>query len=139
LTIERLTKYFVLIHQHLLHFRFELALFVAKTANRKGQADQVIEFVKPDSPLAQDINRAYTVIKETERPKHLPSKVVKSMNDDGYIEFKMHHHSELWKQMDARNPGKGFGVLVGTTWYWYDSWIEEVKKHCCEFGSRYKK
>jgi hypothetical protein len=28
LTIERLTKYFVLSHQHMLHFRFELALLV---------------------------------------------------------------------------------------------------------------
>jgi hypothetical protein len=26
-TIERLTKYFLLIHQHLLHFRFESALY----------------------------------------------------------------------------------------------------------------
>jgi hypothetical protein len=26
LTIERLTKYFILSHQHLLHFRFELAI-----------------------------------------------------------------------------------------------------------------
>jgi len=47
-------------------------LFVAKTANRKGQADRVIEFVKADSSLAQNVNRAYTVIKETERPKHRP-------------------------------------------------------------------
>jgi hypothetical protein len=28
LTIERLTKYFVLSHQHLLHFRFELAILI---------------------------------------------------------------------------------------------------------------
>ena len=35
-------------------------LFIAKTANRKGQADQVIEFVKADSPLAKNINKSYT-------------------------------------------------------------------------------
>jgi hypothetical protein len=33
LTIERLTKYFILSHQHLLHFRFELALFNQKIKN----------------------------------------------------------------------------------------------------------
>jgi hypothetical protein len=37
LTIERLTKYFVLTHQHLLHFRFELAgnypVFVKNSPN----------------------------------------------------------------------------------------------------------
>ena len=51
-------------------------LFVAKTANRKGQADRVIEFVKSDSPLASAINKEYTVIKETEKAKFLPKQII---------------------------------------------------------------
>jgi hypothetical protein len=112
-------------------------LFVAKTANRKGQADQVIEFVKADSPLAQHLNKAYTVIKETERPKHLPSAIVKQMNDAGYVRFTMKSHTDLWKQMDGKNPAKGFGVTVGKTWYWYDSWVEQVRRHCQENAAKY--
>src|SRR5690606_19134189 len=38
-------------------------LFVAKTANRKGQADEVIEFVKADSELAKNVNQKYAIIK----------------------------------------------------------------------------
>jgi len=113
-------------------------LFVAKTANRKGQADQVIEFVKSDSPLATNVNKAYAVIKETERPKYLPGGIVKMMKDEGYVRFSMHSHTQLWKQMDAKNPGKGFGVMVQKTWYWYDNWVEQVRKHCRENAAKYR-
>jgi hypothetical protein len=113
-------------------------LFVAKTANRKGQADQVIEFVKADSPLARHVNRAYTVIKETERPKHLPMGIVKTMKDEGYDRFMVQSHTNLWKLMDAKNPANGFGVTVQKTWYWYDNWVEQVRKHCQEKAGQYK-
>jgi len=112
-------------------------LFVAKTANRKGQADQVIEFVKADSPMAKDVNKAYTVIKETERPKHLPSGIVQLMKDKGHSRFTMHDHTTLWKLEGAKNPAKGFGVMVQKTWYWYDSWVMQVEKHCQENAAKY--
>ena len=113
-------------------------LFVAKTANRKGQADQVIEFIKADSPLAQDVNKAYTVIKETERPKYLPKGIVEMMKGEGYVRFSMTAHTDLWKQMDAKSPAKGWGVQVQKAWYWYDSWVEMVRKHCQENAAQYK-
>lgn len=113
-------------------------LFVAKTANRKGQADQVIEFVKAESDFAQQVNQTYTVIKETERPKNLPSGVVQLMKTEGFPRFSMTAHTNLWKQMDGKNPGKGLGTHVQKTWYWYETWIEEVRKHCRENSARYK-
>lgn len=112
-------------------------LFVAKTANRKGQADEVIEFVKADSDLASDVNKAYTVIKETERPKHLPNGIVAIMRSDGYPYFSVHAHTGLWQRMDAKNAAKGYGVQVQNAWYWYDNWVEEVRKHCQANASQY--
>ena len=112
-------------------------LFVAKTANRKGQADEVIEFVKADSELASDVNKAYTVIKETERPKHLPKGIVEMMKKEGHKDFSMHAHTSLWQKMDAKNVANGFGVQVQSLWYWYDSWVEEVRKHCRTNSSKY--
>ncbi len=88
-------------------------LFVTKTANRKGQADEVIEFVKAGSALAKNVNKKYAIIKETERPKLLPSKIVEKMRKEGYSKFNMHHHTELWQQEDAKAPGKGFGCTGG--------------------------
>jgi hypothetical protein len=113
-------------------------LFVAKTTNRKGQADEVIEFVKADSPLASEVNAKYAVIKETERPKHLPSRIVKLMKNEGYERFSMHNHIQLWKAKDAKNPGRGYGVEVEKAWYWYDSWVDVVRQHCKSHQAKYK-
>jgi hypothetical protein len=44
-------------------------MFVAKTANHRSQADEVIEFIKPGSDLAKEVNTKYALIKETERKK----------------------------------------------------------------------
>jgi hypothetical protein len=49
-----------------------------------------------------------------------------------YSKFGMHRHTELWKALDAKNPGKGFGVWVRGAWYWYGRWVEVVRQHCVE-------
>ena len=105
-------------------------LFVPKLVNHKGQADRVIEFVKSDSPLAEGINKEYTVIKETEKKKYLPSKVVEKMNAEGFGSFNMHQHTTLWKSMDGKNPVKNYGIYIEGTWYWYERWVEVVREHC---------
>lgn len=40
----------------------------------------------------------------------------------------MHNHTLLWKKHKAKDPEKKFGVKVGKTWYWYDSWLDIAKK-----------
>ncbi len=113
-----------------LHYAYRI-LFVPKTANRKGQADKVIEFVKSDSPLAADINKAYAVIKETEKPKFLPGQIIELMKSEGFPDFKMHHHTNLWQEKDAKNPSKGYGCFVAERhWHFYENWVEEVRKYC---------
>lgn len=105
-------------------------LYVPKTVNTKGQADKVIEFIKADSPEAQGLNKEYRIIRDREKPKHLPKKIIQLMNDQGYKNFGMYSHTQLWKQLDAKNESKGFGVSVAGFWYWYDNWLKEVEKHC---------
>lgn len=106
-------------------------LFVPKTANRKGQADRVIEFVPSDSDMAEAINKEYALIKETEKKKYLPSQIVAIMQKEGFDKFSIYHHTQLWKNLDAKNKGKGYGYNVaGKQWLWYGRWVEEVRKHC---------
>lgn len=115
-------------------------LFVPKTANRKGQADRAIEFIKADSPLAASVNKEYVTIKETDRKKYLPGQIVKMMKKEGFSKFNMYHHVKLWKRLDAKNLDKGYGVKVaGEKWYWYERWIEEVREHCKENAESYKR
>jgi hypothetical protein len=105
-------------------------LYIPKSANHKGQADKVIEFLPANSPEAEKLNKEYVLIKEKEKPKYLPSKIIQIMQEDGFVKFKQHQHTQLWKLKDAKNINKGFGVLVAKTWYWYDAWLKEVKEHC---------
>ncbi len=105
-------------------------LFVPKTANRKGQADKVIEFVDPKSEIAKGLSKEYWAIKDREKPKYLPSSLCKEMQKLGYKKFSMPQHTKLWQSQDAKNPTKGYGVQLEKTWYWYENWFEYVKKNC---------
>jgi len=112
-------------------------LYVPKSVNHKGQADRVIEFLPANSPEAEKLNKEYVLIKEREKPKFLPSQIVSMMQEEGFIRFKMHHHTNLWKEKNAKN-NKSYGVQIARTWYWYQTWIDEVRKHCIENQDIYK-
>lgn len=113
-------------------------LYVPKTANRKGQADKVIEFVKADDPIASTVNKEYAVLKETEKKKYLPKQIVELMQSEGFSKFKMHQHTIFWKEKDARKANKGFGVQVAKQWYWYENWVIEVRNHCKKNKQKYQ-
>lgn len=113
-------------------------LYVPKSVNRKGQADKVIEFLPANSPEAKKLNKEYVLIKEKEKPKFLPSKVIEIINEKGYGDFGMHQHTQLWKLKDAKKKGNEFGTKVANAWYWYQNWVDEVEKHCLENGDKYK-
>ena len=106
-------------------------LFVPKVVNKKAQADQVIEFISTGSEEAANINQAY--FKEVEKPKYRPGMVVDKMKAEGFARFNLHYHTKLWKALDAKNPGKGYGVETAADgWRWYERWIEAVRQHCEE-------
>ncbi|MBN23215.1 MAG: hypothetical protein CL678_18155 [Bdellovibrionaceae bacterium] len=113
-------------------------LFVAKTANHRGQADQVIEFVKAESDVAKSANQKYAVIKETERRKYTAGEIVKHVQCLGFKKFRMYEHTQLWKKKDGKNPSQGYGVTVAKAWYWYESWRDFVESHCKENSDLYR-
>ncbi len=110
-------------------------LFVLRTANRKGQADRVIEFISPDSDIAKGLKKEYVI--EKEKMKYLPGEICKEMQRNGFNKFKIHQHTKLWQKENAKNPSKGFGTKVAKTWYWYHSWLTFVKNHCENNRSEY--
>jgi hypothetical protein len=112
-------------------------LYIPKTVNRKGQADKVIEFIPADSPEAKGLNKEYRLIKEKEKPKYSPGEIVTRMQERGFVKFYMYQFIKLWQSLDGKNPAKGYGVMVSKTWYWYESWIEQVEKHCLQHKNEY--
>lgn len=105
-------------------------MYIPKTVNKKGQADKVIEFIPADSPEAKGLNKEYILIKDREKPKFIPSEIIKRIKEMGFSNFTMHQHTLLWQSLDAKNSSKGFGVMVSKTWYWYESWLLQVKQYC---------
>lgn len=105
-------------------------MFQRKTANRMGQADRAIEFLKVGDPEAEGIDPERVYIKETERPKYRRMDVLEQVHKAGYQFFGPTQHTELWHRLDAKNPGKNFGAEVAGVWYWYDQWVDECKRQC---------
>ena len=69
-------------------------------------------------------------MKPVEKAKFLPSDIVKIMNEEGYFKFSIYHHTQLWKQKDAKNKNYNYGVKVTKQWYWYENWIDVVRDYC---------
>lgn len=117
-------------------FRFRVA-FVPKVTGKASNADHAVEFIKAGSAEAAAVEKV--LLKEVERPKYLPSQIVTRVRAAGYPGFGMHDHTILARQLEARDPGKGYGVAVANTWYWYDSWFEKVLEKLAEGWIRPKK
>ncbi len=120
---------------------FHRVLFVRVLARTKAQANEKVKFVEASKELNKPINEEQpqkVALKEVEREKYLPGKIVNLMYEEGYIRFKMHHHTQLWKRQEARKPGKGYGTMVCDNWYWYDRWLDEVRNHCAGNSESYR-
>jgi uncharacterized protein YlaN (UPF0358 family) len=116
-------------------FSYRVAL-VNKLSNNKNSADKVVQIVPPGSEMSNALNKV--ILKATERTKFKPSTIVKQMKAECYSWFTMHTHTELWHEMDAKNPKYQYGVEVEGAWYWYEAWLEVVRKHCQEKNPKMK-
>ena len=117
-------------------YRMRVA-FVPITSNRSSSADRAIEFVQPDSEEAQAVSQVF--LKEVNKKRHTATQVVDHAKKNGYPRFSIYHHTELWKQLEARDPAKSYGCKgdYKDTWVWFDNWITRVIEHCKENADRY--
>ncbi len=114
-------------------------LFTRKPVNHPGQADRVIEFIKPDSELAKQMDKTYVVKQEVERPKFRPKDVVAEVQKAGFGRFRISpEHTTMWKAENAKDPTKRFGTAVQGSWYWYRLWIDRCISLCTEAGDKYR-
>lgn len=116
-------------------FSYRVA-FVRKTTNSRTGADRVVHFIPSDTNAAVEVNKVF--LKDTEKKKYRPGTIVKQMKAEGYTRFNMQHHTDLWKREDAKNPRYQLGTEVEGTWFWYESWLHQVRKHCNENDVIYK-
>jgi hypothetical protein len=117
-------------------FAYRVA-FIPKTGNRASNADLAVEFVKPDSDEGREINSV--LLKEVEKRRYTAKQIVLMMRNEGFPQFGQHNHTVLWKELDAKNPAKGFGRTgdYPNSWIWFDTWLTRVRAHCQEHAERY--
>lgn len=101
-------------------------LFTKVTAKREGQADRVIEFLNPLSPLASTIQKEYWVKDDKEKKKYQAKDIVREAHKAGFTNFNTSHNTALWQKFDAKEPSKNYGILLGGLWFWYDNWKDFV-------------
>ena len=117
-------------------FAYRVA-FVPKLGSKAKKSDLAVEFVRADSTEATDINKI--LLKEIDKSRHTASQIVKQLNEQGFPKFTQHNHTQLWKDLEAKNPSKGFGREgdYKGTWVWFDNWLERVRAHCEENRKKY--
>lgn len=104
-------------------------LFTPLNVNRKGQADKVIEFLKSGTEGSEQLNKAYDVIKETEKKKYRAKDVVQIMHDKGYTWFNTSMMTDYWK--NTLGSRENYGILLSNNqWFWYENWIPIIEAHC---------
>ena len=114
-------------------FRYRVA-FIPKVAGKASKSDLAVEFVKAGTPEAVNVERV--LLKETERPKYRPTEIVAKAKAAGFPQFAIFDHTQLVNQLNARSPGKGYGVEIAGQWYWYDGWFEKVMEKLNEGWTR---
>jgi hypothetical protein len=111
--------------------------FIPKLGARASSSDEAVQFVKPDSAEGIEITRV--LLKDVDKRRYTPTQIVEMMQAEGFPNFKLQNHTELWQALEARDPAKGFGKagLYKNTWEWFDSWVARVRAHCQENAARY--
>jgi hypothetical protein len=106
--------------------RYSYRVYVApRTVNNRGKADQAVVF----APTGSDIEMA---IREVERPKYTASQIVEKMRKEDHASFTMYGKGgfvPFWKSLDAKKAGKGYGVEIAGSWYWYEKMVVEVRAY----------
>ena len=105
-------------------------MYIPVNVNKRGQADSVIEFVKVTDDVAEQVKNL-VMIKESEKKKYLPQQIVDIMKSEGYLWFTINKHTVLWQNNGKSLKIAQYGsIIAGKQWYWYESWLNYVRKYC---------
>jgi len=118
-------------------YRYRVA-FVPVLSGKPTKADAAIEFIGADSAEGQEINKV--VLKEVDKARYTATQILAQMKAEGFPKFNSNAHLKLWKALDAKNPGKGYGKEgdYKGQWVWNDRWLERVRAYCQDSGDLYK-
>lgn len=77
-----------------------------RTAGKPGAANAAVSIVPSGSAEAGETGKI--IMKEAHKARSPPEKVVGKVQAADSPNFNMHDHTMLWKELDAKNPAKGY-------------------------------
>ena len=112
--------------------------FVPMLAKKPGAADVAVQIVTAGSAEAGEIEKI--ILKEVNKIRYPPGKVIEKAHAAGFPKFTMHDHTQLWKKLKAKEENKNYGCKgdYSGSWVWFDRWINTVIAHCAAEGDRYR-
>lgn len=108
---------------------------VPRAVAHTGRADAAVTLVDPNSSEGKEIA---LILKDREKPKFLPGSIVSLMKDYGFRKFDIYHHTTLWKAKQAKKEKGRYGTEIQGKWYWYQTWVDEVRAHCEANADKYR-
>ena len=99
---------------------------IPKTVRNVKGADRLVHY----APAGSDIEMA---VREVERPKYRATDIVAILNKEGHTKFSLQKRDgfvPLWKSLGAKRPGRGYGVEIGKSWFWYDKMLSAAREYC---------
>lgn len=111
------------------HYAYRVVFARVDGKRINGETDEVITFLPADSPEAENLNKTYTLIKETEKKKYLSKDIVALMRKKGYTWFSVSDMTTFWKtELKSREQ---YGIYITKTqWMWYENWIPVIEEYC---------
>lgn len=93
---------------------------VPKVTNNSKKADQAVSF----NPVGSNVEVA---IKQVERPKYRMGEAVELLRQEGVPNVTSHTFTQAWKSQNLKDPAKGFAILLGGQWFWYQEGIDRIR------------
>jgi hypothetical protein len=117
--------------------RFAFRVAFIQKVGKPTTADVAYTFIKEGSEEAKEV--AHVLLKEVDKPRFTAGDIVKVMHKEGYPHFMVHHHTDLWKSLNAKKE-ESFGKQgpYKGTWLWFEPWVTRVRAHCQEKAALYK-
>ena len=106
-----------------------------QTVNNPKKADLIAKIIPPGGATEGE---AIVAVKQVEKPKFKPKQITDLMNKEGWPGLDFTAHTELWQRLNAKREETGYGVYVGNQWYWYESWVNQVRGECEKNPEKYR-
>ncbi len=119
---------------------FKLNVYYTTEVTSKTSAD-LHKLIAHDGDGAGGI----VAIKKVDYTRLPQADIVKKVRGKGYKKFKLQDHQDFWKSKwktaaERNQKAKKYGeLLLKSQWFWFEeTWLPEVLKHCHDAGVLYK-